>query len=185
MHSEPVESKDAGLWTKVYPLDGNGVRPESWTPLPSPAVVYWGAQSEVAPLQRLLVGLMPEESDNTFMLTVKAENKTLGTIPFRDLLQGAVQAIPDGRLYAEWTVPVQAPLALTVADAQGVIYWEGQFRPATEADFLFIDLPEGPKPLVPTVISPPLNPMGGIFALLGWLVIGGLGIGLARAIPRR
>ena len=127
---------------------------------------------------------MPEDAQKDYQLTVQAENKTLGTIPFRNLLQGAVQAISDGRLYAEWTVPVDSPLVLTVTDEQGTVYWEGLFKPASAEDFLFIGLPEGPKPLVPTVISPPLNPMGGMFALLGWFMIVGLGVGLARANRR-
>ncbi|MEC8379774.1 MAG: hypothetical protein VXZ96_05610 [Myxococcota bacterium] len=184
LHSEPSESKDAGLWTQVYPLDGGGNRPTNWTPLPSPVVSFWGAQTETASLKRLLVGLMPEYPEFDYQLTVQSDNKTLGTIPFRDLLQGAVQAISDGRLYAEWTVPVDSPLYLTVSDTHGTVYWQGQFKPASSADFLFIGLPEGPKPLVPTVISPPLNPMGGFFAVLGWLMIGGLGFGLVRANRR-
>jgi hypothetical protein len=185
LHSQPFESKDAGLWTLVYPLDGNGQRPSGWTPLPDAVVERWGAQDDPQPLKRLLVGLMPDDEDETYTLTVNEGEKNLGTIPFRDLLQGAFQAIPDGRRYAEWTVPTKGSLELIVHDSQKNVRWSGVFQPASEVDFFFVQLPEGPKPLVPTVISPPLNPMGGLFALLGWVMIVISGLGLFLAMRRK
>ena len=126
VHSDPAESKDGGIWTQIFPLDGKGIRPEGWTPLPSPTVSIWGAQSRSVPLQRLLVGLMPEDGQKDYQLTVQADNKTLGIIPFRDLLQGRPS---DFR----WSIvcgvdgSYRLSLVLTVTDDQDTVYWEGDF----------------------------------------------------------
>lgn len=176
IYKTPEESKDGGLWTQLYRIQSEGKRPQNWESLAEIPIKQWGAQSEIATMDRLLVGLISEDSDVKYKLRVGQDGLDLGAVPFRDLQLGAGQAITDGRLYAEWTVPTSNELLLKVEGPDQSILWEGNFRPASNMEYLFIKLPDGPVPLVPTVISPPLNPMGGLFALIGWTGILGFGL---------